>query len=312
MDDVNSILLIVLQGAWIILLAPLLAGVIAKTKARLQGRIGPRVLQPYYDAIKYIRKDAVFSTYHSWLTRITPYITLAATIVSGLVLPIIGNGFGIFSDVLLFIYLFAIARIFTALAALDTASSFGGMGASREMALNTVIEPAFVLALLAIIIQTKTTNFLSMLNELSASPFYVSLPYFLVFVAMLLVVLGETGRIPMDNVDTHLELTMIHEGMVLEYSGRYLGLMQLSSIIKQFIFIALFVILFIPFGQPDVVGFGSAMFAIFLITLKIFLVGIFISIIEMMYAKVRLYQVPKLFTTSMTLSSLAIIVYLLF
>lgn len=312
MDGVNSILLIVIQGAWMILLAPLLAGVISKTKAQLQGRVGPRVLQPYYDVIKYMRKEAVFSTYHSWLTRVAPYIALTATIVSGLVLPIVGNGFGLFSDVLLFIYLFAIARIFTALAALDTASSFGGMGATREMALNTVIEPAFILAILAIVIQTKTTNFPTMLETLTTGSFYISLPYFLAFIAMLFVVLGETGRIPIDNLDTHLELTMIHEGMVIDYSGRYLGLMKLSSMVKQFIFIVLFVLLFLPFGQPEVTSISTGLFAIVLITIKMLLVCVLISIIEVMYAKVRLYQVPKLFVTSITLSSLAIIVYLLF
>lgn len=312
MSFLKNILLIGLQGVWIIGLAPLLTGVIQKTKARLQGRQGPRLLQPYYDLIKHMHKEAVFSKYRSWLTIAVPYLVFIVTVGAGLLIPIIGDGFGLHGDVLIFIYLLAMARFFTALAALDTGSSFGGMGASREMALNTVIEPAFILALLAIVLQTGTTNFGEILLNLPGSGFYVTLPYVLTLGAMLLVILGETGKIPVDNVDTHLELTMIHEGMVLEYSGRYLGLMSLSSMVKQFILVSLFVIFFLPFAQPEVVGLWSGFLSLVWITIKVFIVGIVIAGIEMFYAKLRLYQVPKLFVTSMTLSSLAIIVHLLF
>ena len=312
MAFIKTLFFAMIQIIWLLLFAPLLVGVMRKVKARLQGKIGPRLLQPYYDLQKYFQKEAVFSKHSSWLTRGTPYIVFIATIISALALPVIGKGFGTFSDVLIFIYLLAMGRIFTAFAALDTASSFGGMGASREMALNTVIEPAFILALVAVIIQTKTTNFSQILAVINDTTFYVSLPYFLVFAAMLFVILGETGRIPVDNEDTHLELTMIHEGMVLEYSGRYLALMKFSSFIKQYIFITLFVILFLPFYEIKMTGFLSGLLAIGLITIKVFLVGIFISIVEVMYAKVRIYQVPKLFVTSMTLSFLAIVVHLLF
>lgn len=312
MAFIKTLFFAMIQIIWLLLFAPLLVGVMRKVKARLQGKIGPRLLQPYYDLQKYFQKEAVFSKHSSWLTRGTPYIVFIATIISALALPVIGKGFGTFSDVLIFIYLLAMGRIFTAFAALDTASSFGGMGASREMALNTVIEPAFILALVAVIIQTKTTNFSQILAVINDTTFYVSLPYFLVFAAMLFVILGETGRIPVDNEDTHLELTMIHEGMVLEYSGRYLALMKFSSFIKQYIFITLFVILFLPFYEIKMTGFLSGLLAVSLITIKVFLVGIFISIVEVMYAKVRIYQVPKLFVTSMTLSFLAIVVHLLF
>lgn len=301
-----------LQIGWFLLLAPLLAGVMRKLKARLQGRVGPRILQPYYDLQKFFQKDAVISKHSSWLTRATPYIVFVATVVSTLAFPILGKQFGTFSDLLLFIYLLAIGRIFTAFAALDTASAFGGMGASREMALNTVIEPAFILALVAIIIQTKTTSFTHMLTVINDTSFYISLPYFLVFGAMLFVILGETGKIPIDNEDTHLELTMIHEGMVLEYSGRSLALMKYSSFLKQYIFITLFALLFLPFFNIEITNFTSGLLAVSVLTIKIFIIGSIVTLIEITYAKVRLYQVPKLFITSMTLSFLAIVVHLLF
>lgn len=308
----KNILLLVIQTIWIVSLSPLLAGLINKTKALLQGRRGPRLLQPYYDVMKYFRKTAVFSKYTSWLTRAAPYVVFSVTLVSGMMLPFISHGFGFSGDIILFVYLLALARFFSALAALDTGSSFGGMGASREMALNTVIEPAFLLAILAIILQTGTTNFSNVLSSLAGSDLYVSLPYVLALLAMLFVLLGETGRIPIDNMDTHLELTMIHEGMLLEYSGRYLGLMSLSSMIKQFLFIGLFVILFFPFYQPAITGFASGIVGLVLLSLKIFIVGVVIAFIEMAYAKIRLYQVPRLFVTSMTLSVLAIIVHIVF
>lgn len=313
MHVIKNIFLVFVQGAWILLLSPLLAGVINKVKARLQGRKGPRFIQPYYDLIKYFRKETVFSEHASWLTKWTPYIVFSATFVSGLLLPMIGDGFGISGDILLFIYLLGLARFFTSLAALDSGSSFGGMGASREMALNTVIEPAFILAILAVILQTGTTNFTSVLTRLNdlSGPF-VTLPYVLALFAMLLVLLGETGRIPIDNLDTHLELTMIHEGMVLEYSGRYYGLMVFSSMVKQFLFISLFIMFFFPLGQLEVTGLITAGVSIVVFSIKIILIGIVIAMIEMMFAKLRLYQVPKLFATSMVFSVLAIVVNLLF
>lgn len=309
----ESVLLIVGQGIFIVLFSPLLAGVINKVKARLQARRGPRLLQPYYDLLKYFKKEAVLSREASWLTVVTPYVVFAATVTSGLLLPLVWKGTGIGGDLLLFVYLLALARFFTAIAALDSGSSFGGMGVSREMALNTIIEPAFLLAVLAVILHTGTTSFTGILSTLAQPEMpYINLAYVLALVAMLLVILAETGRIPIDNPDTHLELTMIHEGMMLEYSGRYLGLMVLSSMVKQFLLVGLFVLLILPFGQPDITGWETAAMSAGLLLLKMLALGVVLAVIEMIYAKLRLYQVPKLFVTSMTLSVLAIIVNLLF
>lgn len=307
----EHVLLIIGQAIWIVMLAPLLTGVINKVKALLQARRGPRLLQPYYDLSKYFKKDAVFSHHTSWITIATPYIVFAVTLTSGLLLPLVSQGISINGDLLLFVYLLAVGRFFTALAALDTGSSFGGMGASREMALNTIIEPAFLLAAIAVILQTGTTNFIGIVVELNEQLFF-NLPYILTMFAMLLVILGETGRIPVDNLDTHLELTMIHEGMILEYSGRYLGLMMLSSMIKQLLFISIFCMFFFRVGQKGMTEWGTVFFEMGSLSIKILFIGIVVAIIEMMYAKIRLYQVPKLFVTSITLSMLAIVVNLLF
>lgn len=309
---VKEVLLVLVQGVWIILFAPLLSGIINKSKALMQGRRGPRLLQPYYDVLKYFQKDALFSIHISWLTIATPYIVFGVTFTSGLLLPIISDGLTINGDLLLVVYLLAMGRFFAALAAIDTGSSFGGMGASRELALNTVIEPAFLLAVLAIIIHTGSTKFVNIIARLGEQDFLFSLPYLLAMFAMLLVILGETGRIPVDNIDTHLELTMIHEGMNIEYSGRYYALLNMGSMIKQLLFMSIFIAFFFPFGQLEPNSIGAVLFNISLFSIKLIILSLFISFIEMMYAKIRLYQVPRLYVTSMTLSVLAILVNVLF
>src|SRR5690625_3136785 len=188
-------------------------------------------------------------------------------------------------DFLLFIYLLAMGRFFTALAALDTGSSFGGMGASRELALNTVIEPAFLLAVLSIIISTGSTTFTTILEKISDQQFFFSLPNFLTMFAMLLVILGKDGKIPIDNADPHLELTMIHDGMNLEYSGRYYGLMKLSSEMKQLLFMSIFIMIFFPFNLFEATSFIHSLYNLAIFSGKIVILGLLISLIEMLYAK---------------------------
>jgi len=308
----EKIIWVIIQALWLIFFAPLLSGVMNKVKALLQGRTGPRVLQPYYDLIKYSKKDALFSIHTSWITQATPYILFGVTLTGGLLVPLLSDGLSITGDLLLFAYLLAMGRFFTALAALDTGSSFGGMGASRELALNTVIEPAFLLAVLSIIISAGSTTFKTILTMIHEQQFLFSLPYFLAMIAMLLVILGETGKIPIDNADTHLELTMIHDGMNLEYSGRYYGLMKISSQMKQLLFMSIFIIIFLPFEFFEPVNFIYMLYNVGIFSGVLLLFGIIISFIEMIYAKIRLYKVPRLYVTSMTLSLLAIIVNVLF
>ncbi len=303
----------VIQALLILLLSPLLNGVIKKIKALFQCRKGPGIFQPYYDLAKYMKKDAVISNQASWLTIITPYLTFAGVLTAGLLVPMFTKTIGFVGDFILFAYLLAIYRFLMALTALDAGSSFGGMGASREMALNSMVEPALFLSVVAVILQTGTTNLsysVAVLHEQGWNVLTIS--YVLAFVAMFLVVIAETGRIPVDNPDTHLELTMIHEGMLLEYSGRYLGLMVWSSMMKQFIILSLFAGLFFPFGWGDSFDLKEILTGMILFLVKVFGLGIVLAVVEASYAKIRLFHVPKLFVTSMALSLLAIIVNVLF
>ncbi|MEG6585359.1 respiratory chain complex I subunit 1 family protein [Dendrosporobacter sp. 1207_IL3150] len=301
----------VLQVILLIMLAPLVQGFVKKVKARLQNRVGPGIFQPYYDIIKYLKKDAVVSNHASWLTTSTPYLTFTVIIAAGLFVPTIWNEapLGVVGDIIVIIYLFALARFFTALSALDAGSSFGGMGSSRDMALSAIAEPALFLAVVAVLLEGGTTKLGQVITQVAEGHLnFLDPAYGLAFLAMLIVVITETGRIPVDNPDTHLELTMIHEGMLLEYSGRYLGLMVWASYIKQLLILTLFIDLFFPWGIATTPTLTGMFYAAGAYLLKLLSLGTVLAFIETAYAKVRLFQVPKLLASSMALSLLAIIV----
>lgn len=306
----EQMLAAILQLGLLLLLAPLLQGVIKKAKARLQNRIGAGVLQPYYDIYKYFGKDAVISEHACWLTRFTPYLSFFTVLAAGLLLPMVWinaplSGAG---DMVIIVYLFALIRFFTALTALDAGSAFGGMGASREMALSAIAEPALFLAALAVLLDSGTTKLApAIAGIVSQNLSWLNPAYGLAGLAMLIVVIAETGRIPVDNPDTHLELTMIHEGMLLEYSGRYLGLMVWTAQIKQLLVLTLFIDLFFPWGIAMTAAPAELAAAAGAYLLKLLLLGGVLALIETAYAKIRLFQVPKLLASSMALSLLAII-----
>ena len=301
-----------IQVVLCVLLAPFIQGIIKNVKAKLQNRIGPSIFQPYRDLIKYFKKDAVISEHASYFTRITPYICFTVVLVICLMIPMftLRAPLGIAGDLFLIVYLFALSRFFTALTALDAGSSFGGMGSGREMMLAAILEPALLLSAMAVLLQIGTTKLDVAVIAISSQPELVLQPtYFLAFIAMLIVIITETGRIPVDNPDTHLELTMIHEGMLLEYSGRYLGLMMWAAQIKQLLVFSIFISLFFPWGMAAVNGnFLSLGIGLILFILKLIGIGIVLAVIETMYAKMRLFKVPKLLASSMILSILAIII----
>lgn len=300
----------ILQAVVLILLAPLIQGLIKKSKAGLQNRIGPNLLQPYYDIIKSFKKDAVISDQASWLTRATPYITFSAAITAGLLVPtfISTAPLSFAGDLIMIVYLLGVARFFTALAAIDAGSSFGGMGASREMALGAIIEPAMLLALFTVCLLSGTTRLEQIIQIMSQKQWDLIEPsYGLALLAMVIVLIAEVGRIPVDNPDTHLELTMIHEGMLLEYSGRYLGLMMWAAQIKQLIMLNIFISTFLPWGIAFTGSLTELAPAIVIYVLKLFLLSIILAIIETSYAKIRLFKVPRLLASSIALSILAVI-----
>ncbi len=307
---IQTALLMMLQAVLLILLAPLLQGLIKKIKARLQNRIGPPLLQSYYEIVQELKKDAVISEHASWLTRYTPYLVWAMIITAGLLVPALAVDapMGFAGDVLMVVYLFGLARVFTALAGLDSGSGFGGMGSSREMAIGAIIEPALLLAIFGACLAGKTTKIGQIAFAVAQQRWdFIDPAYGLAVLAMLIVVLAEMGRIPVDNPDTHLELTMIHEAMLLEYSGRYLGLMTWAVQIKQLVVLNLFISLFFPWGMAsDWSAWGIAE-ATLVYFVKLIVLAIVLAVTETLYAKVRLFKVPNLLLSSMALSVLVII-----
>lgn len=294
-----------------LLVAPLLQGIIKSVKAKLQNRVGASPLQPYRDLRKYFMKEAVISEHASYLTRATPYICFALMLTASLMIPMIGfvTPLGALSDLLLIVYVFAVARFFTALTALDAASSFGGMCSARDMMLSAIAEPALLLAAVAVLLKVGTLRLGEAAAAIYNNPELILEPtYVLAFIAMIILLITETGRIPVDNPDTHLELTMIHEGMLLEYSGRYLGLMLWSAQIKQVLLYSIFISLFCPWGMSVSGGVAAFATAGLLFFLKLAAVGVLLAVIETLYAKMRLFQVPRLLGSSMVLSVLAIVI----
>lgn len=302
-------------------LSPLFVGVIRKLKARLQNRVGASVFQPYRDLWKLFHKDEVISTDASYIFRFAPYLVFAVTVLVGASVPVITTVApslfqgGMFSlsflgsgDFITMIYLLALATFFLALAGMDTGSGFGGFGSSREMTMAALAEGGLFFSLLVASVIAQSGNVFTMAESLGTLPFQSFVPLLIAFVAFFIALLAENSRFPVDNPATHLELTMIHEAMILEYSGKRLALMEWASYTKLALFIALGSSIFLPFGVatsflPEMLVLSIPVFAV-----KAFLFLLAIALIESTMAKFRIFRVPDLLFTSFVLSVIALVV----
>ncbi len=308
----TEILIELIQLLLVALGAPLLVGGVRKIKARLQGRRGASVLQPYMDLRKLFAKEAVLSENTSWVFRFTPYLLAATMLLSALIVPVLTTQMplGALGNIIVLMYLFLLGTFFLALAGLDAGSAFGGMGASREMALAALAEPTVMIAIFAVSLRAGTTSLNDIIVRFAADPLLVlNAGHLLAFVAFLVVALAETGRLPIDNPTTHLELTMIHEAMILEYSGRYLALVEWAAGMKLFLFLTLLANLFFPWGVAlAATPFGLAL-ALVALVVKLTLLAASIAALETAIAKLRLFRVPELLSGSFTLALLAVVTY---
>ena len=304
-----EILFAIMQAAFILALAPLITGLIRKFKARMQSRRGPPIWQPYYDLAKLFRKNSVASKDASWVSAIAPYVCMAAMVIAALMVPVfITESLGFLGDLIVVVYLFAMARLFMALAAMDAGSTFGGMGSSREMMISSIIEPAILLAIFTTALLTGTTNLGLISKELATSGAdFVRPSLFLAFAAFFIATLAENARLPFDNPATHLELAMVHEGMLLEYSGKQLALMEWSSMTKLLLFMAIGWNAFLPWGIATSVEAGAIAIGILVFIAKVLLLVIAIALIESSIAKLRLFRLPNLLTVSFMLAFLAVL-----
>ena len=282
--------------ALLLALPPLLLGVIHKTKAWFAGRRGPPLLQAYYDLLRLLRKDMVFSRTTTWVFRAGPVVTLCAVLLAGALLPL-----GPFEapvrfsgDLVLFVYLLALGRFFTTAAALDTGSAFEGMGAAREVSFACLAEAALFTALVVLVRFSGSLSLTPMLHAPIGAPF-AGLPaaaLLLVAAALFVVLLTESSRVPVDDPNTHLELTMIHEVMVLDHSGPLLGMVLYGAALKLFLLSALVLHLLVPFR----IGAPALDWALFVAGVLALAVGI--GVVESVMARLRLRYVPSLLIAS--------------
>ncbi len=299
----------------LLFVAPLVSGFIKSMKARMQTRRGPSVLQPYRDLYKLLRKDMVIPNTASWLFTSTPYLVFIATILAGLMIPMVSAEapLGLFGGVLAVVYLLGLGRFLTALAGLDTGSSFGGLGSSREMTISALAEPAMMLAIFTVAIGANSTSLSEVVTAAIGQQWRFLAPsQMLAFAALFLVLIAETGRIPVDNPATHLELTMIHEAMILEYSGRYLALIEWGAAIKQLLLMMLMVNCFWPFGLTAGWSVTGALTGLGYLLLKLLALSLVIILVETTNAKMRLFRVPEMLAVAFTLGALALVSNFLF
>lgn len=291
-----------LHLALLVLLPPLLPGVINKTKSLLAGRKGPPLLQLYFDLRKLLGKGAVYSTTTTWIFRAGPIVTLAATLCAGLLAPLVGpaSPLGFAGDVVLFAYLLGLGRFFTMAAALDTGSSFEGMGASREAAFSALAEPTLFLVLAILCVPAGTPSFAAAWDALPWQSWIAAHPPLIAAAAALFVVLlAENARIPVDDPNTHLELTMVHEVMVLDHGGPDLAFILYGSAVKLFLFASLLVHILAP------VPAGMAGPPVLL--LGVLLVGIAVGAVESVTARLRLLRVPQFLVGASVVAALGLL-----
>ncbi|HKY94032.1 MAG TPA: NADH-quinone oxidoreductase subunit H [Kiloniellales bacterium] len=299
------------QGAQmllVLLLAPLLTGLVRKVKARLLRRRGPSVLQPYRDVLRLLRKEVVLAENASWLFRVSPYLIFAATWIAAALVPTFATGllFSWSADLIAITALLGSARFFQALAGLDVGTSFGGIGSSREMMIATLAEPAMLLIVFTLALVVGSTQLSTVAGFLLSSDVGLRVSLALALAALLMVALAENGRIPIDNPATHLELTMVHEAMVLEYSGRHLAVIELAASLRLLLYLSLIGCLFVPWGlAPAGTGAERYLLGTAIYLGKLAVGAVLLALFETAIAKMRVFRVAEFLGAAAMLGLLA-------
>jgi formate hydrogenlyase subunit 4 len=304
----QSLFVAALQAAALLAAAPLLRGVVKKMKAAFQSRQGPPLLQGYYDLAKLLQKEPVRSETSSWVFVAGPRVYFATALAATTLVPVLFAGAPLeqAGGILVLVGLLALGRFALASASLDTGSPFGGMGASREMTVAALAEPALMLGLFTVALWGGSLNLgtlvrATVLRGPSAHPSDL-----LAAAALFIVLIAEAGRIPVDNPATHLELTMIHEAMLLEYSGPDLALVEWASALKELLFMTLLANLFLPLGLAVAVSPAALGLAVAFYAGKVFLLAVAVTLVEVTNAKLRFFRVPELMAVSLGLGFLAL------
>lgn len=309
----NAIILTLAQAVVLLTVSPAIVGLIRKVKARFQCRQGASIFQPYADLAKLFRKQPVVSTTTSWIFTATPYILFASTLTAGLLVPAFASQMPLnfAGNIIALVYLFALGTFFLILAGLDAGSPFGGMGSSREAIVASLTEPAMIMSIFAIALTAGSTNLSTIVHKTALLEGIVTdpSPHLMALAALFIVALAETGRVPVDNPATHLELTMIHEAMLLEYSGRYLALIEWASGMKLLVFLSLIANVFAPWGiattlTPTALSIGLGVYLV-----KVAGLAVVIGTMECMFAKLRLFRVTDLLGVAFILALLGLLFF---
>jgi formate hydrogenlyase subunit 4 len=298
-----------------ITIAPLFAGWIAQCRAWFQNRSAPPLTQPYRMLRKLFHKDAALATNASLLFRTTPYVLFGTMVLAAAIIPSIATDlpFARVADAIALIGLFATKRVFLSLAAMDIGTAFGTLGARREMMIGFLAEPALLMVLFNAFLLSGSTALPSLVEAYAAHPFFIEPSLAFAAVAFLMVLLAENARIPIDNPATHLELTMIHEAMLLEYSARHLALVEWASALKLFNYACIGFALFVPWGIAISGTDGSVelLLAVIALLAKLVLAGAALALIESLSAKLRIFRAPEYLATAFLLAVLGLLVHLL-
>jgi formate hydrogenlyase subunit 4 len=313
---IRFILDLFLQGAQmalVLVVAPLVLGVTRKVKARLLRRIGPDVFQPYRDLWKLMHKEAVLAHNASWLYRVAPYLMFALTWVAAALVPTYATNllFSWSADLIAIVALMASARFALALAGMDVGTAFGGIGSSREMLIASLAEPAMLLVAFTVALLIGTTQLSTIATSFVDAPVGLRVSLALALFAFVFVAIAENARIPIDNPATHLELTMVHEAMVLEYSGRHLAMIEATAALKLVLYFSLIACLFVPFGMATGEKSASALLlGLVSYLLKLLVLAVLLPVGETMVAKMRVFRYPVFLGGAFAAAALA--VFLLF
>jgi formate hydrogenlyase subunit 4 len=299
-----------LQLALLVALAPLVTGLVRKVKARLNGRIGPALIQPYRDLLRLLRKEVVLAPNASWLFRVSPYLIFTAIWVAAAIVPTFATGLLLSrtADLIALVALLGTARFLLALAGMDVGTSFGGIGSSREMMIASLAEPAMLMVTFTLALLVQSTSLPQIAEYLLAHDVGIRISLLLGLVALLIVAIAENARIPVDNPATHLELTMVHEAMVLEYSGRHLALIEGAAMVKLLLYLSLIASIFFPWGMArDLGDTGALAFGLASYVAKLALGGALLGLFETGIAKMRVFRVAEFLGIALLLALLAAI-----
>ncbi len=308
-----NLLIAIMQTLLFISLAPLLAGWLKWCKCYLQNRKAPSLLQPYRDLLKLTHKQPVVSKDASWLFIIAPYIIFSATVIAITVIPLITVDLptAASADMIVLVGFLAFARFFLVLAGLDVGTAFGGMGSSREMTISSMAEPAMLMAVFTITMTASTTNLSFAIEHILQEGLVLRPSYIFALFALILVAIAETGRIPVDNPATHLELTMIHEAMILEYSGRHLALIEWASQLKLMLYGVLIANIFFPWGMAETLSLSALGYALLAIMGKLGVLAILLALSETLFAKMRLFRVQEFLSFAYLLGLLGMLSHII-